>query len=480
MTPLPSISEKLAVRLALYPAALAALACLWVSWCEFPIYAWNDVRLAPAFALRHGINPYPPLGGGPLSTWIYGPVGIVVNLPATFAASPVGALHTASVINALVVLGPLALIFFACAELRTRGPAARWLALALATLLVPRPNLVLQVADHCAFAFGLLSIWSLAHRTRPGGAWLVIAAACCALAIWSKQIAVFLLPAQVAFLLLDRQGITTLRYLGWVALFCLLGGAVAVPAFGFGNLWLNLVAIPGRLPWADLAERLALRSWPLVAQLLLPSILLLVLWRRQWWPGRGSETGRFFQLTVLAFFAMLPIGLMAYFKIGGDSNLLHSWDYLLPGVLLAWLARDRLSPAASLRLLAATALVLALRFGDLVSLPARPFTQHFDAAARLIAAYPHTLWFPANPIITFYADDRLWHSEDGVLTRSLANYGLREPDFRRHLPPNLQGVVYPAGVKFPFAMPLLPECKETTRLPYWTLHSRPAPPPAPP
>src|SRR5206468_655065 len=61
------------LRLAVTAAALAAVACLWSAWCEFPHYAWNDMRLAPAFAVAHGINPYPDLGGGPLSTWIYGP-----------------------------------------------------------------------------------------------------------------------------------------------------------------------------------------------------------------------------------------------------------------------------------------------------------------------------------------------------------------------------------------------------------------------
>ena len=470
------VSEKSVVRLVLFAIGAAACACLWMSWCEFPLYAWNEVRLAPAFALRHGINPYPPLGGGPLSTWIYGPVGIVVNLPATFAASPVGALHIASAINALIVLGPLALIFFAARELRARGLILCCLALGLATLLVPRPNLVFQVADHSAIAFGLLSCWCLARQSRPAGAQLALAAAGCALAIWSKQIAVFLLPAQIAFLLLDRARPVALRYLGWVALFGLLALALAVSAFGFGNLWLNLVAIPGRLPWVALAARFAMRPWSLVGQVALPSLALIVLWRRRLWPSRESESGRFFQLTVLAFLAMLPVGLAGFFKIGGDTNLLHSWDYLLPGCLLAWLARDRLAPGAPLRLLAAAGLVLALRVSDLVALPVRPFTRQFEDAGRIMAAYPHALWFPSNPLITFYADGRLWHSEDGVVTRFLAGYGLREPDFRRHLPPGLQGVVYPRTVEFPLSMPLLSEFNQTTTTPDWTLHSHAAPP----
>src|SRR3954464_13817244 len=110
--------SKYPVYYALPIMVAGALLCLWRAWCEFPIYSWNEVRLAPAFALRYGINPYPPIDGGPLSTWIYGPVGILINLPATYATTVANALHVASLINFLVVCLPLAIIFLASTELR--------------------------------------------------------------------------------------------------------------------------------------------------------------------------------------------------------------------------------------------------------------------------------------------------------------------------------------------------------------------------
>src|SRR4051812_13567734 len=88
----------------------AAAAFLWSTWCLFPTPDWNEVRLAPAFALRHGLVVYPPSGGGPLSTWIYGPLPLVLNLPATFASSATGALEIAGAINALTLLAPLVLV----------------------------------------------------------------------------------------------------------------------------------------------------------------------------------------------------------------------------------------------------------------------------------------------------------------------------------------------------------------------------------
>jgi hypothetical protein len=471
------MSKSRVLPLALLAATVGAAGCLWLAWCEFPFHAWNDVRLAPAFALRHGVQPYPLLGGGPLFTWIYGPIGIFINLPATFAASPVAALHIASVINALTVLGPLAIIFFGSPELRARGPGTCAVALALATLFIPRPNLIFQVADHLACAFGLLSCWVLVRHPGATQRSLVAAALLCTLAVWSKQIAVFLLPAQVAYLMIAHHRTAAFRYAAWVALFSLGALALFSAIFGFENLWLNLVAIPGRLPWADFWPRLTVRSWALVAQIALPALLLLLIWRKGAWPGRDRESGRFFQVSVLAAAAMLPVGLTAFFKIGGDTNVLHSWDYLLPALLLAWLAHDATpAGAASFRLLAAVVIGLGLRAKDLVSLPGGPITQHYDSALQLAAAHPHALWFPQHPVLTFYADGTLWHSEDGVLTRYAADYRIREPDFRRHLPPDLEGVAYRWFVTFPFAMPLLPEFDHSERFSEWKLHTRPLQP----
>ena len=473
----PRISPATLVRISLLAATVAALACLWAAWCWFPAFAWNDVRLAPAFALRHGLNPYPPLGGGPLNTWTYGPVGFILNLPATFATSAAGALQLAWLINALTLLGPLVVIFFGSAELRAQGSAARWFALTLAVLLLPHQMLLLQVPDHAAIAFGLLSCWCLAGRARPTAARLAAAAALCALAISAKQIAVFLVAGQLAYLLLDRAWATAVRYSAWLAGWNALALALSVWAFGFDNFWLNVVEIPHRSPGVAVAARLAARALPLLAQVALPAAGLIVLWLSRRWPAGDRESVRFFRLTVLAAAALLPIGFLAFRKNGGDMNLFHSWNYLLPGGLLVWLAAKGASAGAGRALLAATALAVASRGTDLASLPAHPHTEHFDVAAQLTAAYPHALWFPQNPVLAFYAGGELWHSEDGILARNVCGYGLREIDFRRYLPSHLDGVVYPATAEFSVMMSLLPEFNHRIALPYWTLLTR-VPPPA--
>ncbi len=462
-----------AVRLALVAAALGVLVCLWNAWCEFPFYAWNDIRLAPAFALRYGVNPYPLIGDGPLFTWIYGPVSLFLHLPATLAGGPASALHAAMAINALLVLLPPAVILFGSPELRARGLVPPALAWCVVALVLPRSHLILHVADHAAIAFGLLSCWLLARVPAPGTGRLALAAAAGALAVWSKQIALFILPAQLLYLGLAAGRGAALRHIGWLALWGFAALGAFALKFGFANLWLNLVAIPGRLPWAEFWPRFTMRPWAAGLQVAGPIAVLFALWRTGRWPSRATESGRLLQLATLVAAAMLPVGLAGYFKIGGDLNLLHSVDYLLPALLLAWFARERLLTAAGGgRVLAVAALALGLRFPELRSPASGPFTAHLDSARRLIAAHPQALWFPQHPVLGFYADGRLSHSEDGVLTRSIAGYGIREPEFRRHLPQPLAGAVYPEAVQFPFAMPLLKELNQSTRHAYWTLYHR--------
>lgn len=85
---------------------------------------------------------------------------------------------------------------------------------------------------------------------RPRSGRLFLAALFCALSIGSKQTSVFLIPAQLVYLLHARQRGVALRYL--LSLVLIGGGSAIVGgvAFGWRETWLNLVAIPARLPWA--------------------------------------------------------------------------------------------------------------------------------------------------------------------------------------------------------------------------------------
>lgn len=451
-----------------FAAIAAAVTYLWIAWCEFPFHAWNDIRLAPAFAVRYGINPYPLIDEGPLFTWIYGPVGILINLPATFATTPVSALRIAGVMNAIVVLAPLGLLFFSSPEVRARGQSACWLTFAVALLFVPRPNLVLQVADHCAIAAGLLANWCLARRSSPSLALIALAAAATAVSVWSKQIAVFLPLAQISYLFFHRERKAALRYVGFLSLFSFIALILFVAAFGARNLWVNLIEIPGRLPWANISDRLALRPWMLLFQVGVPAIGLIACWKGHKWPSADLESGRFFRLGALSFVTMLPIGLLGFFKAGGDINLLHGWDYIMPAALLVWFAR---ASSSLFRTAAVLLMGVTVHTGDFMHLPRKPFIQHFAMAKEIAAAHPGHIWFPQNPVVGFYLEHTLWHTEDGVSTRFLAGYGVRERAFKTWLPSPLMGIVYPIANNAPFAVNLFPEFDHQYQYPYWMVHA---------
>jgi hypothetical protein len=183
--------------------------------------------------------------------------------------------------------------------------------------------------------------------------------------------------------------------------------------FGFENLWLNLVDIPARLGWADISSRIALRKWALATQIVLPILGLVVVWRMHHWPSAQSASGRFFTLGALAYGAMLPIGLFAFFKIGGDTNLLHSWNYVMPAALLVWLTVQN-GWGHLVQVASVLTISLCVHGSDFLNLPSRPYTQQLISAAELTDRFPRTIWFPQNPLITYFAHGKLWHSEDGA------------------------------------------------------------------
>jgi hypothetical protein len=458
-----------------FVALAAALGYLWWGWCQFPLHEWNELRLAPAFALRHGITLYPEMYGGPLSTWIYGPTGAALNLPATFARSAVGAIEIAAFLNLATLVLPVCMVAF---SLRT-GTASAWrnwsMAVSLTILLLPATSLTFQVADHAAIACGLVSCACLTRERSPQRVQLAIAAALAILSFWSKQSAALLPLAQLAYLLFERDRTTLVRYVRWLVVLGAISLGLAAVVFHWAGLRLNLVDLPARLPWGNFNEKLMLR-WPsLLSMIVLPLTILTLLHRRRVLPERDSAAGRLLRCCTSAFFGLLPLGLLAFFKIGGDINLLHSPFYLFPAIVLSVVTRAKGDERRGGWLAAAAVALVLLRLPQITALPLGPLTQHVAAAERYARAHPAAVWFPYNPVVTFYTDATLYHVEDGIATRHLAGYGMRERQFHTHLPPWLSAVVYPAGVQYPFALQLLGEFNQRTEQGPWVIYERTVP-----
>jgi hypothetical protein len=469
------MSHRRTLALVLVPAVIGAMGYLWSVWCEFPFQGWNDVRLAPTFALREGINPYPLLNEGPLFTWIYGPVGLFLNLPATFGDSAVSALQITCLINLVIVFAPVAIVFFASSELGLRGIGLTVLALALTIMLMPQ-TIRYHVADHSAIAFGLLSCWCLARPEGPNRFQVAVAAACCAFAVWSKQIAICLVPAHIAFLAWSGARRAAIQYGVCFAVFAGGLGAMFAARFGFQNLWLNLISIPEQIPWAEFSAKLRTRPREVDVQVFATLLSLPILWllRPRAALSRGEgESDRFLRIAVLAGIAMLPAGLASFFKTGGSTNSLHGLAYLVPAAVLYWLSREKIgTPTGAVRVLGALLVALAVRAVELSTIPPQPFTRHLEAAAAMTTSTAGAFWFPQHPVLNFYTTGRLWHSEDGILTRYITGHGQSPDELQRHLPPRMTGVVYFSAISSPAVLQLVPEFSHAVKWPYWNVYTR--------
>ena len=405
---------------------------LWMSLCFFPISGWNNIRLTPSFMLRFGPTPYPGLDGGPLTTWIYGPVPLFLNLPATFAFDAAAALIIAGVINLLIAVVPTGFVLFASSP---SPQTARWTDRAWAFLvcLALWPNSSLQYiqADNAAVGFGLVANFLLQRSCDRSWIQLLPAAICAALAVWSKQTSLGLIFAQVLWLGVSSGGRASINYtLACAACGFALGG-IFVAWFGFDGLWLNLVKLPSAIPfWADLRARTTGLGLHIAGYVLLPALALVIARRAVW--KRDSP----WLLPALTWLCLLPLGLVSIYKIGGTANSLNGFIYLLPAAALALVTalrpwQSRLTTALLASGVAATILV-QINLSTTRSM--RPLTEPLNQADYLASRFSGQIYFPWFPLVTYYSEHHFYHAEDGLYARYTAQLAPTRAAALRNLP----------------------------------------------
>ncbi len=446
-------------------ALVAAAAWLWRCLCLFPIHGWNEIRLMPTFMWVHGLSPYPAPGGGPATTWIYGPLPLALQLPATLAANVGQALLIAGIINLAVTAIAIAVV---CALWPTpsasRNPTARLLAAAVCFALWPRTNFEFLQADNAAVAVGLLSLLCLQVSESPRSRWL--AAAGCAAAIASKQSLLGLAAAQCLYLALHRDLRT-----GWLhalRVLALTGGIVALTAAVFGGpgVRFHLLTLPAGLPWAaSLSGRLA-SVWPyLLVQGILPMAMLLAqgpqVWRREspW------------LLPALAWISAWPLDLLGLFTTGGSINSLHGALLLLPPAAVLVMTATN---APRWHTAAATITTALLVFRLLTTAPQtwRPRSEALRQGERLARSLPGQVYFPWHPLISYYADGRFYHTEDGLFIHWLTGHPTVTTSTSKYLPAHLHAVAFLRGeMDWGIARTLIPGNAQESDFGYWHLYS---------
>lgn len=473
--------------LALLPPLLGLLvAVYWETIALNTRWVWSACRLAPVIGLFHGFPLYSPEHSGAINGWLYGPVAALAWSPAAFASSPLPALTIAAFINQVFLLAPLLL---AARRFATTRPAG-WLAFVFgaSALLLLYPTWYIASAlnvDAIAVGLGAASCLLLLTEDPPQRHRLWLAGGLSVLACWTKQTDVPLVLAQTGWLWL-RHGRESVRS------FVLAYGSAMLAAAGlFGlvfplpdlifNLWTvpSAHALPGgwRAAWAEATDlsRYSAVFW-------LPCAVALWLWFRDRPAVRTNRVGWHpLLLPVAAAGVLLPTGILAAIKIGGDRNSLHSVYYLALAAVCAlaqsWptVAHRRAQiQAGIILLLSSGASVLAVRqvagYPQLTMLPSRCLSQEAWLYAR---EHPGETYFPWDPLATLLAEQRALPFEYGVLDRIYAGRKPTPESVRASLPSSIDRVAYPrANHTRTMVHDYLPEFNQVVVTEDWIIHRR--------
>jgi hypothetical protein len=398
---------------------------LWGCWCSFPAIPWNDLRIAPSVALHHGVSIYSVSDSGAVSSWIYGPLPLILFWPSGLASSAVGALMIAGAIHiglTVIVLSTVCLLW-PDIEGRVGRVQIRLAAAMLCILLVRNPTsgYIVFSVDASGIAFGLLSLLSLTRHRYWLAAFLAAASVAC------KQTMIGVGVAQVIWLFITASPRDGWRQAGR----CGVAGAVllipTIGYFGAVGLWHTMLEVPARFPWASLSERLADHYAYLLIYVILP-VVAMVFWRSFFFSRRSLVL-----LPSLAFFCVLPMGVAGFLRIGGNVNSLHSFWLWFPPTLVV-LALNTGFARWSRYALAISAVALASYWLQISHLPTQPSTLAYSQASYLAERMPEKIWFPLNPLITLYSDKRFYHDLDGLGERTLAGQHLTPQHFYAGMP----------------------------------------------
>jgi hypothetical protein len=462
MMTLRSTSGRIQMALTII-LVIALGAWLWVCIDSYLQSYWNEVRLTPTFMWWHGANPYPGPGESPLTTWIYGPVTLLFFSPAVAASNTIGALFIAALGNLCIAIIPLCALICSAAK-HDAVPVKIW-ALMLSVAAWPACNLIYGVADNMAIALGLLSLALLSeHQTATSSKrtlWLLAFAG--SLALWSKPTELGPVFGQLLWLALRHGKTTAIRQTLRLAVAGGICGILFIAVFGAEGFLYNVFVVPSRIPGANLWEKVIspIYIYHIAFYVLLP-FGLIVPFCRKWLfnPHPAQAAGWFFLLS-------LPFNIAGFATIGGNINSLHGGIYLLP-----WLA---LTAARSKPWLPATMVALALIIqiqpfiGKLTELGSA--RQSLATAEKLAAIAPGQIYFPWNPLITFYSEQHFYHAEDGLLTRSLTGENISREMLFSGLPESFNFIAYQGRTRPSYFDGRLPAAHTYYDFNGWTLVS---------
>lgn len=438
---------------------------LWRCFASFPARGWNEVRLVPSFMWLNGISPYAPPGGGPVTTWIYGPLPFLIHMPAAIATNSGAALLISGAINIGVTVGVLAYICARWPLYGTGSQESRSIAFLVCLALWPATSFEFLQADNLGVSFALLSLYFIETRDRPHG--LLLAALTCVGALGCKQTFCAVALAEIGYIGLRENFNAAFKYTLLVFFLTTVGCIAAGACFGFQGLYFSTIVLPALQPWTtSMADRLRELGPQLSIHLAGPVIIIILLARQT---AHGKEAP--WVLPLMAFLLSCVFDLPASFKDGGSINAIHGFLLFLPPALVVLLG-SRSGPNW-LRMAAVFGSVAALVLRNWIVHPPsiRPWVEHLRQGEFLARTLPGEIYFPWHPLVVYYAEHRFEHSEDGLFIRYMAGKPVVGAGLRAYLPNQMHAVAFLNNeIDWTIARSFIPPGTRPTAFRYWTIY----------
>ena len=108
--------------------------------------------------------------------------------------------------------------------------------------------------------------------------------------------------------------------------------------------------------------------------------------------------------------------------------------------------------------------------------PLLPITGQLDQADAFARQLKGHIWFPWNPLVTYYSERRFYHAEDGMFVRFVTGYPLTYDHARAHLPADWTvTALLGQDVDWGIALSLQPSTAASSKAGSWNLHYWPLP-----
>jgi hypothetical protein len=456
---------------------------------------WNDARLAPSFVLRQGLSIYNGPDEGPILSVIYTPLASLFFLPATLAPTPNAAILTASALGAAACLVAALAVHLRCggsSKLHNFFCFTLFAYVAGSELLVTDAFYVVH-GDGLGFAFCTLTcLFVIPPADARVKLRLGAAALCAALAIWTKQTFVAVVPAIAIHLWLSNRHRDAAFFAAGAVLLTAAVGAILAACIDLRNFVFNAVTIPGSQPWAlhyELHEVLgrALKDFVHTAfwSILLGTVSLAVAHRLAFHAKSGGVDIRALDIRVFFILAavMLPTAILGRIKFGGAiNNYALVTAPIVCGLTLLLAKLPDLAPgvASGVRQVSIVVGAVLVAFNMDMSAVARPHAELLgvapsQAAFQFARSNPGTAYFPWHPLSSFMAEGRLYSFAYAVYDREMSGFKPSAEHVRAPLPATLRYIAF-TGLEFNDILKYFPEFTKIVKvddLPGWIVYTKP-------